>query len=163
MLVKSVPDTTAEELCKLPPGSKVLVSPAMGPGFPIESIADAKQIYLVCTGSGLAPIKSLIESNALKGETRQTMTLLYGIHSKEHNPLNDQQIAHWQSDFNINPVFVYSEDGDGYVQDELKRRKENIDGENTGACFCGQKEMVQDAKAVLSEAGVHDEKMLLNF
>lgn len=163
LLVKVVPDTPAEELCKLPPGAEILVSPVMGPGFPIEQLSDTSQVFLVCTGSGLAPIKSLIESDALQGKNRHSITLVYGVHSKEHNPCTDDTLASWQSHFNVDTVLVYSDEGHGYVQDELKRRKENIDGAQAGACLCGQKEMVQDVKSVLSEAGVPEEKMLLNF
>ena len=49
-------------------GTSVEVSPVSGPGFRIETAApeEAPQVFMFATGSGISPIKALIESGALQ-------------------------------------------------------------------------------------------------
>lgn len=54
--------------CNFNTGDEVLVSDVMGKGFPIEKIPpeDCTNILIFVTGSGISPIKSLINSNAFQ-------------------------------------------------------------------------------------------------
>lgn len=49
-------------------GTEVDVSPVMGKGFPVEksSPAEFPTLLIFATGSGISPIKALIESDAIQ-------------------------------------------------------------------------------------------------
>lgn len=59
---------TSEALCGLRAGEELSASPVIGKGFPVEKISpdDTKVVYLFATGSGISPVKALIESGALQ-------------------------------------------------------------------------------------------------
>lgn len=165
LLVKDVAGTTASEVAGAKEGEGLEVSPVMGPGFPLERLRPAgevEQVFLVCTGSGIAPIRSLIESGQLEEASRREVVLLYGVRSSEHLPLDQATLDSWRQSKGIRTQLVLSSEGAGYVQDHLHSMKENI-SPRSGACLCGQKEMVQAVKSVLSEASVPEERQLLNF
>lgn len=54
----------------------------MGKGFPVEKVpADAFDTMLIfATGSGISPIKALIDAGDLDATDRQNVTLYYGAH-----------------------------------------------------------------------------------
>lgn len=58
-------------------GDEVLASPVMGKGFPVDRTpADSHPtVLLFATGSGISPIKALLESEALSG---RDVALFYG-------------------------------------------------------------------------------------
>ncbi|KAL6766560.1 hypothetical protein ACKKBG_A36520 [Auxenochlorella protothecoides x Auxenochlorella symbiontica] len=153
---------TAEELCALKPGEEVLVSKPMGKGFRIDTIPVEQypSILLFATGSGISPIKALIESGALAG--RRSVRLYYGTRTPEHMAFA-QSIEAWSSEHGVTVLPVFSSSDDGYVQDAFAR-DENVDPNSSGgtaAVLCGQKEMTVELTALLKERGV--DAILLNF
>lgn len=58
----------SEALCSLSAGEELSTSPVMGKGFPVEKISpdDTQVVFLFATGSGISPVKALIESGALE-------------------------------------------------------------------------------------------------
>lgn len=60
LLVKASGDP-AEAICASADGTGVLVSDVMGKGFPVERVAGVDNVFIFCTGSGISPIKALIE------------------------------------------------------------------------------------------------------
>ena len=60
LLVKASGDP-AEAICASADGTGVLVSDVMGKGFPVDRVAGVGNVFIFCTGSGISPIKALIE------------------------------------------------------------------------------------------------------
>ncbi len=60
LLVKASGDP-AEAICASGDGTGVLVSDVMGKGFPVERVAGVDNVLIFCTGSGISPVKALIE------------------------------------------------------------------------------------------------------
>ena len=60
LLVKASGDP-AEAICGSGEGTGVLVSDVMGKGFPVDRVAGVGNVFIFCTGSGISPIKALIE------------------------------------------------------------------------------------------------------
>ena len=54
--------------CTIDAGDEVDVSPVMGNGFPLERAApeQAPHLFIFATGTGISPIKALIESGELQ-------------------------------------------------------------------------------------------------
>ncbi len=62
---------------------------------------------------------------------------------------------------------VYSEDGNGYVQDVFLSDKENLEGlrdpARVAAVLVGQKSMFETLRGALQAAGVAPERILTNY
>lgn len=74
---------TAADAPPSPPpcaGAEVLVSAPMGKGFPVDAIppVDFPTVLIFATGSGISPIRALIESGALQAGQRKDVRLYYG-------------------------------------------------------------------------------------
>lgn len=56
-------------------GDQVDVSPVMGKGFPIQRVPPEKvpNLYIFATGTGISPIKALIESGELQVKALRVM------------------------------------------------------------------------------------------
>ncbi|KAL8120771.1 hypothetical protein AgCh_017813 [Apium graveolens] len=79
-LVKSVAGSTAELLCGLSSGDVVQLTTVMGKGFSIDSISpaeDYQSVFIFATGSGISPIRSLIETG-FSADKRSDVRLYYG-------------------------------------------------------------------------------------
>ncbi|KAH7658559.1 Oxidoreductase FAD/NAD(P)-binding protein [Dioscorea alata] len=168
-LVKKIAGSVAELLCGLRSGDVVELSAVMGKGFEIHRIspADAFQSVLIfATGSGISPIRSLIESGFNANE-RSDVRLYYGARNLQRMAYQDR-FEYWESTgVKIIPVLSRPEDkwkGErGYVQAAFGRAKELVNPSSTGAVLCGHKQMAEDVTSVLVADGVSKEKILKNF
>lgn len=168
-LVKSVAGSTAELLCGLGKGDFVELSPVMGLGFDINQISPPQQyqsVFIFATGSGISPIRSLIESG-ISANMRSDVRLYYGARNLKRMAYQDR-FKDWKaSGVEIIPVLSQPDDdwtGErGYVQAAFGRAKKNYSPLSTGAVLCGQKQMAEEVTSVLLADGVSSEKILKNF
>lgn len=164
LLIKSQ-GGTAELLCQLKEGSDLQVSAVMGKGFDISNVPSTqyKKMYCFATGSGISPIKALIESNTLKTDERDITKLYFGVRNPSSMAYGDKLKA-WEKDHGVVVVPVFSEDGKGYVQDRfVQEGGVASSGAETAAVLCGQKDMAQAVTEVLVAGGVDKSAILLNF
>ncbi|CAM9940794.1 unnamed protein product, partial [Chrysoparadoxa australica] len=157
-------------------GATVEMSDVMGKGFPVKEEFESYKydfptmnIILACTGSGIAPIRAAIESSMLEvGESDvfgRSCTLYYGVRNSEFLPYKEK-IAEWEGKgITVVPVLSQPEPGwtgrTGYVQAAIAEDNIRIP-RNTGCLLCGQKEMVNETKEVLTAAGVFEGRLLTN-
>ena len=165
LLIKST-EGTAGEICALKKGATVDVSPPMGGGFDLEGKAPASSspvVLLFATGSGISPIRALIKSGALDG---RDATLFYGTTSEQTCAFLEE-FSDWKAAHGVSVTHVQSRVGGPptYVQDALKEEMEKgaVDAAESCAVLCGQKEMTEAVIARLTEAGVPEEKCIMNF
>ncbi|KAK3442647.1 hypothetical protein EUGRSUZ_B02879 [Eucalyptus grandis] len=168
-LVKSVAGSTAEVLCGLRKGDVVELSQVMGKGFDIDRIEppeDYPSVFIFATGSGISPIRSLIESG-FGADKRNDVRLYYGARNLQRMAYQDR-FKEWElSGVKIVPVLSQPDDGwsgeTGYVQAAFNRAKRNLSPQATGAVLCGQKQMTEEITSILVADGVSSEKILKNF
>ncbi|KAL6539024.1 hypothetical protein OROMI_025350 [Orobanche minor] len=118
-LVKSIPGSTAELLCRLQKGDVVGLSAVMGKGFEIDRISppDIYQTVLIfATGAGISPIR--------------------------------ERFKDWKSSgVNIVPVLSQPDDNwkgeQGFVQAAFARAKRISSPQSTGAVLCGHRQMAE--------------------
>lgn len=140
--------------------------PALRPGAALEvelphgafylRKADFRPLLMVATGTGLAPIKSILE--ALMDEPDCPPALLYwGSREADGLYLNDE-IAGWGTrlpDFDYRPVLSRANGGwsgrRGYVQDAVVADIEDLS--DYAIYLCGSPTMVAAAKALFVERG----------
>ncbi|BBN05846.1 hypothetical protein MPTK1_3g16410 [Marchantia polymorpha subsp. ruderalis] len=168
-LIKDIEGSTAGMICSVRKGDKVELSQVMGSGFPTERIFPAeenKTVLLFATGSGISPIRSLIEAG-FEANKRSDVRLYYGARNLERMAYQDKFKA-WESS-GVQVIPVLSQPGEewtgaqGYVQAFFSKNKAITNGPQTGALLCGHKQMALDVTALLVEEGVPKEKILLNF
>merc|ERR1719443_2689660 len=128
----------------------------MGKGFPVERARDAETVLLFASGSGISPIRALVE-------------LFHGVRDAAHQPYAARLLA-WGADLGVRVVEVHSPPAPGwsgargYVQDALEAERENLGDLSRAAAFVvGQKEMAEALKAGLGAAGTPEENVLFNF
>jgi ferredoxin-NADP reductase len=179
LLIKPQPGATAEALCALAEGAELLVSDAQGGGFPVDRVPAAAfpTVLLFATGSGISPVRSLIESGALDG--RPDVRLFFGTRSPAHTAYSDLASGSWAREHGVKVTHVYSEGagagggaggggaagGAKYVQDAFSALGGlgGADPAKTAAVLVGQKEMAQALREALGAAGVAPEAVLTNF
>ncbi|CAM0907608.1 unnamed protein product [Alopecurus aequalis] len=168
-LIKTVPGATAEKLCGLRDGDVVELGAVMGKGFPIERVAstDATEtLLLFATGTGISPIRSLIEFG-FAADQRADVRLYYGARNLQTMAYQDR-FAEWESTgLKIVPVLSQPDDSwkgeRGYVQKAFLEAKNIANPASTGAVLCGQKQMLEELTLALAADGVSEEKILKNF
>jgi len=155
-------------------GDKVDMSQVLGKGFPIKENLDGfkydfptQNVILMCTGTGIAPIKAAIESGQLGLTEARSCRLYYGVRTPDQMPYSGKFAAWEASGVEVVPVISQPEGTGwtgrtGYVQTALEEDGVPIP-RNSGALLCGQKEMADAAKALLGSAGVFEGRMLTNF
>ncbi|KAK8299833.1 hypothetical protein V6Z12_D05G347600 [Gossypium hirsutum] len=153
-LVKSVAGSTAELLCGLKKGDVVELSQAMGNGFNIDKIdppEDYPTVLIFATGSGISPIRSLIESG-FGADKRSDVRLYYGARNLRRMAYQDR-FKEWESSgVKVVPVLSQPDDSwtgeSGYVQAAFSRAKQIHSPKGTGAVLCGQRQMTESARDV---------------
>jgi len=148
-------------ICDLKEGASLELTDANGGGYKYAALSeDVSDVLLFATGSGVAPLKAVLESGDLKGKN---VKLYYGCRNADTMPYQEL-FASW----NCEVIPTLSQPGadwsgrKGYIQDALKS-----DGiakpTKTAALLCGVKGMTEGVKEVLKEAGVPDCNVLFNF
>ncbi|KAG0615900.1 hypothetical protein M758_5G074500 [Ceratodon purpureus] len=168
-LIKSIEGTTAGMLCNLGKGDKVELSQVMGSGFRMDNVAPAEDfptLLLFATGSGISPIRSLVEAG-LDAHKRKDVRLYYGARNLDRMSYQDR-FKDWEaSGVQVVPVLSQPDSSwngaQGYVQAAFADNKGVIVGSQTGAVLCGHKQMALDVTDLLVAAGVAKDKILLNF
>ncbi len=121
------------------------------------------------TGSGISPIRALIESGALQVEQRSDVRLYYGTRDMAHTAYADRIPAWEAAGVRVIQVFSDADGADGstgrYVQDAFAAEPglDTSSSDGVGVVLCGHKEMCNAVKEIVGAAGVQPDKVLLNF
>jgi len=144
--------------------STVEMTVAQGNGYKYaEALGDdVSSVVLLATGSGIAPLKAVVESGDLKSKSPK---LYYGARNQAQMAFQDK-FKDWEAKgVEVIPVLSQPEGSwegkKGYIQDCLK--EDLKDGSKAAALLCGVNDMVKSAKEVLKDAGVSDSNVLMNF
>ena len=136
-------------------------SPVAGKGFDIAGKIDdsVKDVLLFAAGTGIAPLRSVIESGVLQGKS---CTLYYGARSEPEMAYRNLFESWNKQGVKVVPVFSKSGSEPKYVQDALAEAGVEAPG-STAALMCGMKGMTEAVKSTLMGAGVAEDRILMNF
>lgn len=90
---------------------QVQVSEVAGKGFPVDSVppSDVDSMLIFATGSGISPIKALIDADALQAKQRKDVRLYYGTHDADHMAYADKCADKWLiGGLSSTPLFNYA-------------------------------------------------------
>jgi NAD(P)H-flavin reductase len=152
-----------DTLMRLQPGARVSSQRPEGRGFPL-SRARGKNLLLFATGSGISPIRSVIESVRAERSAYRRVKLYFGVRTPQSFAYEDE-LRHWEA-WGSRVVRTVSQPGasgwqglTGYVQGHLGEEK--VD--DTVAFVCGQSGMVQEVIDALRVRGLPREAIHLNY
>mmetsp|Transcript_9082 Transcript_9082/g.12340 ORF Transcript_9082/g.12340 Transcript_9082/m.12340 type:complete len:325 (+) Transcript_9082:111-1085(+) len=171
LLVKPVEGSTTQDICNLAPGGTLEMSPVMGKGFDMSKApTDAfGTILIFATGSGISPIKALIEApvelGGLDASSREDVRLYYGAKDEDHMAFKER-FGDWaERGVTVVPVYSQRAEGPKYVQDAFQEAAAEMvmEAKETAVVLCGQKEMAQAVTDIVGEIGISGEQLLTNF
>jgi len=125
-------------------------------------VRDSKQpIIFLCTGSGFAPVKSMVEQLIESNSERQIYIYWGGQYRKDLYSLLPKQ---WEKEYeNINFTSIYSKEFElmngeakGYCQHEVLKQHQKLNGYEVYAC--GSDKMIRNAKNLFIENGLQSDK-----
>lgn len=159
-----------------PPGSSLSLSQVMGSGFSIADNIDGfkydfptQNLMLFATGSGIAPIRSAIESSALGIGKGRTCTLYYGVRTPDDMSYVSKFPEWEERGVSVVPVISQGENTPtpwmgrtGYVQNALEEDGVPIP-RNSAALLCGVNGMCDSVSSMLVQSGVFEGRILKNF
>ena len=129
----------------------------------VFSVKEEPELCFVATGSGIAPIRSMIVDLLVEGRDKRTIWLHWGLRYPEDVFwfTDFAELTEEHDNFNFDPVLSRPSDGwkfcRGHVAEcVLKHRKQLA---TIGAYLCGNKAMIQEVTAVLVEKGVGGERI----
>lgn len=145
-------------------GTELEMSQVMGGGFKItgDALEGVDDVLLFCVGSGISPIRSVIESEVLKSKK---VSLYYGAQTPAKMAYQDMFDKWEKLGVSVTPVISQPEGTEwkgatGYVQDVAKEK--GVPSE-CAMLICGVKGMAEGVKALASEVGIADERVIANF
>jgi ferredoxin-NADP reductase len=148
-------------------GLELEMSQVMGPGFKIaEHMNDVDRVLLFAAGSGISPIRSVIESGMLADKE---VELYYGARTPAMMAYEDKLDAWAKLGINIQPCISAADMAagkaeQGYVQDVAKAEGAfSKIPEKTAVLLCGMKGMAEGIKEYCAEAGIDEARVLANF
>ena len=146
---------------RLRPGDSIQVEGPYG-GFRLDD-GSPRNVLLIATGTGIAPIKSMLLS--LLGQTgMRRIRLFFGLRNVSDlfytKMLSDLRETHpW-----FEPTIILSQPDPvgwsglrGHVTDLIREQVSPEEASHTDAYLCGGRSMIEDAKRVLIQKGMHVE------
>lgn len=153
----------ADAIAGLAAGAALRVTAAQGKGFPLDR-AVGRDLVLVATGSGISPIRSVIETIARRRSEFGRVSLHVGARTPSAFAYVDEFSAWRASEIDVYPVVSQPKESGwtgltGYVQSHL----DGVHLKTAIAFLCGQKTMVEAVRKALAEQGMPAESIFLNF
>lgn len=162
-------DAPAEErratLLSMLPGEKLRVSRAEGRGYPVTEL-HGQDVVLVGVGTGIAPLRSLLETMLLERTAFGDVTVLYGVQRPDDLAFQGRFGAWAGLSVRVVPVVSRPDHSGwsgavGYVQDHLPKALPHP--ARTHAVVCGLPEMDRAVSARFLELGVGPERIHRNW
>jgi len=146
-------------------GDKIEIKGPLGK-FTLPDEIDCDLLF-ICTGTGLAPFRSILQSILLQNISHKNIYLIFGTRTKNDILCKEEMLDYEKSikDFKYIPVLSREKwDGEtGYVHDQyLKLVKDDI-LENPTFYLCGWRDMIKEARLNLKEQGFDSKKIKLEI
>lgn len=159
-----VPEERAVQLCALGAEDRVHAGRAQGPGFPLDKVT-GRALWLFAVGSGIAPLRAVVEQLLPRRTELSDITLLVGARTRADLAFSER-FATWAGlGIAVRPVLSRPEPGwdglTGYIQDHIPKTFPHPD--KVLAFVCGLPEMDKAVHASLLERGVGPDRVFRNY
>ena len=167
LLVKRGGKIADEVVLAAVPGARIETSAPFGKGFPIAQ-AEGRDLLLFAAGSGIAPIRALLQHVISHRNRFLRTTLFYGQRRGADFAYRGEHLD-WER-HGVRVVLCPSEADEAWpgVRGRVQQVARALalggsDPAGTEAYVCGMTAMVNDVKGTLAEAGVAPDRVHLNF
>ncbi len=167
LLVKRGGKIADEVVAAALPGTRLETSAPFGKGFPIAQ-AEGRDLLLFAAGSGIAPIRALLQHVLAHRNRFRRVTLFYGQRRGGDFAYRPEHLD-WER-HGVRVVLCPSDADEawpgvrGRVQEVARALAlGGSDPAGTEAYVCGMTAMVNDVKGTLKDAGVPPDRVHLNF
>jgi sulfhydrogenase subunit gamma (sulfur reductase) len=149
------------------PGADLLLTPPFGRGFPLEA-ALSRDVLLFAAGSGIAPIRSLIQGLLKRRDEVNRLALFYGQRHGAEFAYRDELLAWERRGLRV----VLCPSGEDSAWEGVRGRVQEVARTldfagaqlaDAVAYVCGMSAMVSDVKDTLARAGLDPNRVHLNF
>jgi NAD(P)H-flavin reductase len=167
LLVKRGTPLSDAVIAAAQPAAHVQATAPFGDGFPVEA-ANGRDVLLFAAGSGITPIRSLLQYLLDRREAHGRVALYYGQRSdrdfaylREHPDWERAGVHLVLCASQASPTWTGAR---GYVQTVARELKlHEISTENAVAYLCGMKSMIDNVRVELVRFGLPAERTFLNF
>jgi len=143
-------------------GSEVEVSPPEGPGYPLAR-AVGRTLIIIGTGTGYAPLRSVLQTIRQRRDDFGPVHGLYGVHAPAQIAWADELPALAHVGIHVTPIISRPAPGwtgpVGHVQQHLDR----LPAHDAVVFACGQAEMVAEVTERLGHRGVPAHHVFQNY
>lgn len=153
-----------DEIFKLQPGDKISLRGAYGKGWPVEQFKN-KNVIIVAGGTGVAPVRSLINKFYEEPNYVETLSLVFGFKNSE-GILFKNDLDRWNEKFNT----IYTLDNDtkegwetGLVTIHLNKLHLESFGDNYEVIIVGPPVMMHFTALEFLKLGVPEDKIWVSF
>ncbi|MDP1827276.1 MAG: NAD-binding oxidoreductase [Archangium sp.] len=155
-------DGVAGELTALPVGETVRVGHPEGPGFPVEK-ARAHDLLVIGTGTGFAPLRSVLLTILQKRRQYRQVHGLWGVLTPAHLAFGAELPGFEKAGVHITPTVTTTGPGWKGAVGQVQELIDTLPVENAVAFLCGQHEMVRTVTDLLGRRGLPADRVFLNF
>ncbi len=149
------------------PGGTIDLTAPFGNGFPVEE-ADGKDVLLFAAGSGIAPVRALVQHLLAHRAAFGRATLFYGQRHGAEFAYRDEAAAWDRAGLRV--VLCPSQADEawdgvrGRVQEVARTLRFGGHAPDASVAFvCGMKAMVEEVRITLAEYGVPPDRVHANF
>ena len=164
ILVRRAAAGVAAALWSKQAGDRVPVSAPGGKGFPMAQ-ARGRDLILVAAGSGVGPMRAVIQWVLGHRGDFGGLTLFYGQRAHDHFAFAREQAAWEAGGVRIVKITSRDEAGEkrlaGYVQHAIADAKPEV--ANAVAFLAGMKEMIAPVTEALTALGLPRDRIFMNF
>lgn len=160
-----VPEERTATLLALGAGDRVAMGHPQGKGFPLDK-AKGKSLWMFCVGSGIAPLRAVIEHLLPRRSDVGDVSLWYGVRDSAELCFT-QRFGTWAGHgIRVVPIVSQPRSGSwdglaGYIQGHLPKAFDAP--EDVVAFVCGLPAMDRDVSAALLARGVGPEQVFRNW
>jgi len=157
----------ADLLAQAAPGGTVLVTEPFGRGFAVEP-ALHRDVLLFAAGTGIAPIRALLQSLLRRRDELDRLVLFYGQRHGSEFAYRPEHLA-WERR-GVRVVLCPSAADDAWegVRGRVQEVARTLDFggarlDEAAAYVCGMSSMVTDVRETLARAGLAPDRVHVNF
>lgn len=161
--IRSVGKVT-DKIFKLKSGDSIFLRGSYGKGWPVEKL-QGKNVIIVAGGTGVAPVRSLIQKLYREESYAKSVNLIFGF-KDENSILFKDDLQLWKEKFNtIYTLDKGEKDGfeNGLVTTHLSKLPLESFGDNYEVIVVGPPMMMKFTALEFTELGVPADKIFVSF
>ena len=142
-------------------GVAVSMSGVMGPGFPLDE-AKGHSVLLVATGTGIAPIRSVIQCVLQRRSQFVRVQLVYGVRTEAELAFTSEYATWVNAGIELHITLSAKQPGWAGEVGRVQVRLAAVELDDTFTFLCGQTTMESEVSEILVKRGLDARRIFIN-